>query len=184
MLTKKQELFLDLIIRCYKKNKDFLTIGILKDNSNYKSYNSVRKYLKILEEKGYIKLDDKGRITYIKKYLENNPIIDIPIINENAFLTLASNLLSTEKEYIAFKLHNNKLNSYFLKNGDVLIIEKNLNNLNNKFVLVLIENEYYILKYMKKDGFVHLVNDKDFFTLKSFENIIGKVVSMYRSPMD
>lgn len=184
MLTKKQELFFNLIVEVYKKNKEVLTIGILKKNSNYKSYNSIRKYLKILEEKKYIKLDDKGRIIYIKKYLEDSLVLNIPIINESYFFTSTTNLLESSKEYAAFKLHDNKLNSFFLKKGDVLIIEKSLTNLNNKFVLVFIKNKYYILKYIKKDGFIHLINDKDFFVLEKSESIIGKVVSLYRTTMD
>jgi len=185
MLTEKQQLFFDFIVNCYQKTKETLTIGVLKKSSNYKSYNTIRKYLNQLEDKGYIKFDDnKKKIIYIKKYLENNSILNIPIINEDKFLTIINDLIDIKKEYLAFKVHNNKLNNYFIKNGDVLVIEKNSSKLNNKLVLVLINDKYYILKYIKKDGFIHLVNDKESFILESFDSIIGKVVFMFRDTMD
>lgn len=185
MLSKKQEDFFNLMVNCYKETKEFPSIGMLKKRSHYKSYNSIYKYMEQLEKKDYIKFDkERKQILYMKDCLENNSVLNIPVINEKRFLTFPSYLLKENKDYIAFKLHNNKLNSYCLKNGDVLIIEKTIHNLNNKLVLACIENKYYILKYIKKDGFIHLINDKDFFVLTSFETIIGIVVSMVRSSMD
>ena len=185
MLTKKQQIFFNFIIDCYQKTKEMPTIGVLKKSSNYKSYNTIYKYLKQLEEKEYIKLDNKRKkIIYIKKYLKNNLISNIPIINENEFISLNNSLLNIKYDYIAFKLHNNRLNSYCLKNKDILIIEKNLTKLNNKFVLVFINNNYYILKYINKDGFIHLINDKESFVLERFDSIIGKVILTIRTTMD
>ena len=184
MLTEKQQLFLDFIIKCYKKTKELPTIGILKTNSNYKSYNTIRKYISQLEKKGFIKLDLKReKIIYIKEHLENLPFFNIPIINDNKFIEVSSKLLKSNQEYLAFKTENNKLNSYFLKCKDIVIIEKNLNNINNKLVLVSIDSKYYILKYIKKDGFIHLFNDKDSYILSNNIIIIGKVVLLIRETM-
>lgn len=176
MLTKKQQLFLDYIINCYKETKDFPSITTLKKNSPYKSYNTIYKYLNQLEKKGFIKFDFLvKKVTYINEYLENNIFSYIPIINEKETLTISNTFLNKDKSYIAFKIHNNKLNSHCIKNGDILVIEKCLTNLNNKLVLVFIKNKYQVLKYEKKDGFIHLTNDKDFFILPTFEAIVGKV---------
>lgn len=185
MLTNKQQIFFDFIIDCYKQTKEMPTIKILKKNSNYKSYNTIYKYLKQLETKDYIKLDnERTKIIYIKKHLENNINSNIPIINENKFITLNTSFFNSKSECIAFKLHDNKLNSFHLKNKDILIIEKDLTNLNNKFVLVLINNKYSILKYIKKDGFIHLLNDKESFILERLDSIIGKVILTIRTTMD
>ena len=40
-ITKKQEIFLDLIINYYKVNKMFPTIKDLLEITNYKSYNNI-----------------------------------------------------------------------------------------------------------------------------------------------
>lgn len=185
MLTKKQQEFFNLITKYYKENKKTPTIGILKKNSNYKSYNTIYKYLAQLEKKEFIKLDKKdNKITYIKKQLENNLYTNIPIINNKTFIEVSNKHLKYNQEYVAFKLNNNKLNNYYLKTKDILIIEKNLNNLNNKFVLVLIENNYQVFKYLKKDGFIHLLNDKQCILLTTSITIIGKVIMLIRNTMD
>lgn len=185
MLTKKQKEFFKLIIKCYQMEKEFPTIGILKKNCTYKSYNTIYKYLIQLEKKDFIKLDNKRKkIIYIKEYLESSPILNIPVINDNRYIEVSNKILKSNQEYLAFKLPNNRLNSYLFKCGDILIIEKNLNNLNNKFVLCLINDKYYILKYIKKDGFIHLLNDKEFFILTNTTTLIGKVVSLIRETMD
>ncbi|MBQ8472723.1 MAG: hypothetical protein IJ501_04405 [Bacilli bacterium] len=184
MLTKKQQIFLDFIITCYKMTQELPTIGFLKKNSNYKSYNTIYKYLEQLEKKEYIKLDEKRiKVIYIKGCLENNQFLSIPIINDNRFVTISNDKFKSDREYIAFRLTNNKLNSYLLKPNDILIFEKNEKKLNNKFVLVLKNNKYQIFKYIKKDGFIHLKNDINLIIL-SHEVIIGKCVYMIRDIMD
>ena len=45
MLTEKQEVFFKLISDLYKTKKEIPTIGLIKKNSNYKSYNTIYKYL-------------------------------------------------------------------------------------------------------------------------------------------
>ena len=185
MLTKKQQIFLKFIINCYNETKEFPTIGYLKEKSTYKSYNTIYKYLDQLVKKDYIRLNDKkNTIIYIKEILENNNSLNIPIINEFTYLKVPYTFLNQSKEYVAFKIHNNKLNSFCIKNKDILIIQKDFNNLHNKLVLVLMEDSYQILKYIKKDGFIHLKNDSEMFFLTSFETIIGKVVSVIRETMD
>lgn len=181
MLTKKQELFFNLIVNCYYEEKKYPNLKTLKQKSNYKSYNTIYKYINQLENKGYIKKNAQKEIIYIKESLFNDPFLNIPIINEKQTIILPNSFFKTGKEYIGFQIHDNKLNSYCLKNGDILIIEKNKSKLNNKLVLVSIDNKYYILKCLKKDGFIHLLNDKDSFVLNSFKEIIGKVCFSIRT---
>ena len=45
MLTEKQEMFFNLILNFYKKNKQMPTIHDLMKISNFKSYASIYKYL-------------------------------------------------------------------------------------------------------------------------------------------
>lgn len=185
MLTKKQEIFLNLIINYYKTNESYPTTGELVKLSEYKSYDTIRKYLHILESKNYIKLDDrKKRIIYIKDNIVKDDMIKIPFINKKEYFSLSKKMLKDNKKYVAIRLPNNKLNSLFLKNGDILIIEKSKIRLDNKLVLVKIDGKYHVLKYNKKDGFIHLFSDKNYYLLKNNEPIIGKVVLMFRFSMD
>ena len=68
-------------------------------------------------------------------------------INENDYVYLYN--LKKNTNYIAFRTHNNRLNNECIKCLDILIIEKDLNNLENKLVLILINDKYRILKYQK-----------------------------------
>lgn len=185
MLTEKQEMFFNLILNFYKKNKQMPTIHDLMKISNFKSYASIYKYLNYLEKKEMITYDKTNKkISFINKLLELDNIIKVPIINENKYIDLPNSFLNQNKSYIAFKIHHNKLNSFMIKARDILIIEKTTIRLNNNLVLVKLNDKLQIFKYIKKDGFIHLINDyNQEFLLKS-EDIIGKVVFMYRDTMD
>ena len=181
MLTKKQELFFKFLVNCYQKEKKYPSIGFLKENSHYHSYNTIYKYLDQLEKKGYIKRNKKKEIIYIKECLENTLILHIPVINENKTISFTTSFLNANKKYIAFQIHDNKLNKDFLKNGDILIIEKTKKIYNKNLVFVELENKYCILRYIKKDGFIHLFNDKESFILNNFTKITGKVCFCIRN---
>ena len=181
MLTKKQRAFFNLIIKCYKENKTFPTLTILKEQGNFKSYNSVYKYLNILEEKGYIKKDKYStKVTYILSNIDNKNIITIPIINDNSFCKIPKEDCSKDIEYLAYLVHDSKLKSESIERNDLLIIEKYPKKLNNKLVLILKDNKYYIYKYSKHKDFISLYNDKENITLESNIKIIGRVTTLIR----
>ena len=48
MLTRKQEEFYNLLIKYYEDNLIYPSLLDIKNMTNYKSYNSIYKYLKIL----------------------------------------------------------------------------------------------------------------------------------------
>ena len=91
--------------------------------------------------------------------------------------------INSEKKYLAIKLDNNKLRSYLLKSGDILIFEITKRNLNNHLILIEKDHKYQIFKYIKKDGFIHLYNDINS-TVLTNECIIGKCISLVRETMD
>ena len=62
MLTKKQELFFKLIVNCYYEEKKYPNLKTLKQKSNYKSYNTIYKYINQLEKKGYKKINSQKEI--------------------------------------------------------------------------------------------------------------------------
>ena len=180
MLTKKQEQFFNIILNYYNLNKELPTIGILKKISNYKSYNTIYKYLDQLEKKEFIKFNKKlKKLTYLKSSFYDNLTLTIPIVNTLTYLQIYNNL-PANKSYLAYKVEDNSLKNYLIKKDDILIIEKNSSFYNNHLVLVEVANKYQIFKYVKKDSFVYLYNDKNNFTLANTKIIIGKVISLIR----
>ena len=179
MLTKKQEQFFQLIKNYYKTNNILPNLNTIKKISNYKSYNTIYKYLKILESINYLKYDkDKKEITYLMGC--SNKIHTIPFINKKEFIKIEINKLDNFSNYVAFQIDDNNLKKLGIIKGDIVITQKNNTYLNNKFVLVNIKNKYKVFKYQKKDGFTHLINDKDIIPIINNNNIIGKVVLLIR----
>ena len=78
MLTKKQEEFFQIIVRYYQDKFLYPSLNDLKKLTNYKSYNTIYKYLNILETKGYIIYNkEEKKISYIKYSFYNNKILKI-----------------------------------------------------------------------------------------------------------
>ena len=181
MLTKKQQSFFNLIIKYYKENKTFPTITNLKETGNFKSYNSVYKYLNILEEKGLIKKDKYStKVTYIFSNIDNESVLIIPVVNDNTFYKIPKEYYSKNLDYLAYKVHDSKLKKENIERNDLLIIEKYTKKLNNKLVLVLKNNNYYIYKYNKHNNYIFLSNDKEQIIIDDNIKIIGRVITLIR----
>ena len=181
-LTTKQKLFFNMLIKYLNKNNQFPCLKEIKNITNYKSYNTIYKYINILENKGYLIYDkNKKEITYLKHNFLNDNLYIIPFINENKYIKVNNNNLSTNNNYIALEINNNNLKSYGILNKDILIVEKNTSYLNNKFILIYKDYKYQVFKYIKKDGFHQLLNDKNTILLENTNCIIGKVVSLIRN---
>ncbi len=179
-LSQKQEYFYNLLFELTKNNNHLPTLNEIKKQTMAKSYNTIYQYLTKLEEKGYLifSKDDK-KITFLKDSTLIKDILLIPFIDEKKVLKI-ENYLNQEKKYVAFQIKNNYLKKSGIFYKDILIIDKDNSYLNNKFVLVNYCNSYGIYKYVKKDGFNHLINDKDLIILENTNCILGKVVSLIR----
>ncbi len=181
MLTKKQKLFLELIVNYYNKTKEMPTTGILKKIGNFKSYNSVYKYLNELEKKNYLSLNKKlKKIIYVNSSLIfNNKIIKVPIINEKQYIEIISN--HNQKSYLAFKVNNSKLKKYFIKQKDILIIEECQKQIANNLVLAFIENHYDVFMCTIINYYIKLENSNETYIIKDINLIIGKVKTLIRN---
>lgn len=180
MLSNTQNNFFNLIFNYAKINNKYPTLNEIKKISNYKSYNSIYRLLHVLEDKNYLVYNKKTKeITYLKDITIKGYVSTISFLNEKRNINICN--LDNTKEYVAFSYHYNNLNNYCIQKGDILIIEKSLLHINNKLVLVLINDKYMILKYEKKDSFIYLSNDNNSYILNSFDNIIGKVKMVIRN---
>lgn len=175
ILTNKQIIFFNFLIKFYQENKDFPSLNDIKKITSYKSYNTIYKYLYILETKKFLVYDkQKKKIIFLNTNLTYNKIKLIPFINKNKYISIDNSYLNTN-QYIAFIMPNNHLQKLGIFKNDILIIEKNTNYLNNKFVLINENNNYNVFKLIKKDGYIHLLNDKNLFFIENTSAVIGKV---------
>ena len=182
MLTDKQLFFYQLIEDYYKKYNILPNLNILKKISHYKSYNTIYKYIAILEKNNYLKYNySKKEITYFKGCTDNNQVYKIPYIDQDKYFQIDSNILTKNKDYFVYKVINNNLQHMGIKKNDIVIIEKNKINIYNKYVLINYKNKYSLFKCEKKDEFTRLLNDIKSINIGTTNNIIGFVVLLIRS---
>ena len=176
MLTKKQQAFWNLILSSIKELKAIPTIGYLKNKSNYKSYNTIYKYLEQLEKKGYLKVSKKKRkIIEVKSNVVTNLFQTVPILNSQKSLVIWPFYLKN-KDCLGYRVSNNNLRSFGIFRNDILIIDKASLNLSNCFVVLLENKTYNTYKCYKRNDFLQLINDKKTVTLIDKSKLIGKVI--------
>ena len=177
MLTDKQQFFYELIINYYKENHEFPNINILKKITNYKSYNSIYKYLNVLEKNKYLKYDhNKKEITYLKGTINKNQLLLIPYINKNKYFQIDRCILNNKNDYYIYKVPNNNLNNLGIYKNNLVIIEKNKIDIDNKIILLKQKSYYTLYKCQKKDEFIRLTNMQKSFNIVTTKEIIGHVV--------
>ncbi len=175
-MKEKEEEILQEIINYYKKNKMMPTRRYLQKLFNYKSINSITRYIKSLEKQNYLIRNDDDKIILNNYSLLDNNIKPIKVINmENNYINV---ILDKNKEYLAYKIHND----YFKNNGilrnDILVIEIKKRLDENNLGLFIIDNKYRVMKYNYKDGFYILSDNEEI--LLNHVKIIGKVIMIER----
>ena len=175
-MGEKEEKVLKEIINYYKENKIMPTNRYLQKVLNYKSVNSITRYLKSLERQNYLIRNNNDKLILNKYTSENTNLKTISIINmNNKQLNL---IIDKRGKYIAYKIHNNYFNNIGILRNDVLIIEINKRLKPGNLGLFLIDNKYRIMKYNYKDGFYILTDNEDILLNKI--KIIGKVIMIER----
>lgn len=175
-MNEKEEKILEEIINYYKENKVMPTRRYLQKVFNFKSVNSITKYIKSLEEQNYLIRNKDNKIILNKYTNENTNLKTITIINmNNKHINL---ILDKNTKYVAYKIHNNYFNNIGILRNDILVIEINKRLKPNDLGLFIIDKEYRIMRYNYKDGF-YLLSDKEDILLNKV-NIIGKVIMIER----
>lgn len=175
-MNEKEEKILEEIINYYKENRIMPTMRYLQKVFNFKSVNSITKYIKSLEEQNYLIRNKDNKLILNKYNNENTNLKMITVINmNNQYLNI---ILDKNKKYVAYKIHNDYFNNIGILRNDILVIEINKRLKSNDLGLFIIDKKYQIMKYNYKDGF-YLLSDKEDILLNKV-NIIGKVIMIER----
>lgn len=177
-MNEKEQDILDKIINFYRKNNYMPTIRDILHETNYKSTNTIYKYIKKLVDMDFLIKDKTNGKIYLNgtyNFDTNNCIKKINIINTKETLTIETKI---NKQYIGFQIKNNYFENINIQRNDYLIIEKTEKLKNNDLGLFIINKKYRIMKYEYYDGF-YFLTDNTTETLYRVK-IIGKVVSIYR----
>jgi SOS-response transcriptional repressor LexA len=172
-MKEKEEIILEEIINYVKKNSRMPTFRYLQKKLNYKSVNSITRYITSLLNNNYLMRNEDGKIilnNYINNYQKNLKAIKVINMN-NKYIHL---LLNKEDNYLAYKINNNYFSKKGILKNDILIIKKNKKMKDNDLGLFIIDNNYRVMKYGYKDGF-YILRDNEELLLNKVK-ILGKVV--------
>lgn len=195
MLTKKQKKVIDFIQEYSKKHGFSPSHDEIRKHFRLSSVSTVNHYMKILEEKGYIKRKkNAARSVYVGQ--EENGMISIPFkgyiaagkpieaISQDETITVPKNLVSSKGEHFALGVKGDSMIEEGIFDGDTVIIKKQNSIENGETAVALINgNEVTLKKIYREKTRIRLqpANPK----LKPLyvkEVVIqGKVVSVYRS---
>ena len=180
MNTKEEEILKEIINYVYE-NSTMPTRRYLQRKMGFKSVNSISEYIKSLERKNYlIRNSDKKLILDNSAIFYQQHLKTIKVINMiNTYVKI---IINKNKNYIAYKIHNNSFNYLNIQRNDILIIEMKKKLKPGEIGLFMIDKKYRVMTYDYKDGF-YILKDKEKLLLSKVI-IVGKVVMIERKLWD
>ena len=176
-MNKKEEDILNEIISYFKKNMSMPSIRYLQKKFNYQSTNTIFKYLKSLEQKGYLYKNENNKliISYCS-FNHEKSLKRIKVINRNnKYINI---YLEKVNNYLAYQVNNNKLDYLGIIKDDIIILQVKSKMQNGDIGLFIIDNRYKIMRYYYKEGF-YVLSDIEEIILNKVK-LIGKVILIER----
>lgn len=205
-LTKEQKRVFDFIVAEQHQNGAPPTIREICFALGYKSVNNARQHLKLIEQKGYIRLL-KGRSRGIEILVDKrsandslskiNDLTTVPLIgniaagapitaeeNIEAEITLDKNLFSGDGLF-TLRIKGDSMEGIGVLNGDIVIIRQQNSAINGDVIAAIIDGEATLKRYIRKDDHIILrpENDRyDDIIVPADQNvwIAGKMVGVLR----
>jgi len=168
MLTKKQKQILDYIKK-FIKEKGY-SPSIPEVGKNFKLANStVHEHIENLKEKGYLSKNDyQARTIEIAKG-RNLDLIEVPLlgiiaagqpieaIENKESIAVPKSKLPKNKDVYALRISGNSMIEENIRNGDIVLIQKQETAENGQKVVALVDNsETTLKKFYKEKGHIRL----------------------------
>ena len=196
-LTFKQKQFLAYLARYTEKWGHAPSFEEIRQHFNFRSYNTVSTYLKILERKGYIRLPkqkNKKRAIEVIKPVEASrfelPLLGrvaagkpIEAIEDNQTIEVPPSMVQSGDHFV-LQVQGNSMEEDGILDGDYVVVRKQPTAENGEIVVAIIDNQATVKKYYKRKHYIELrpahremqpiiVKEGDF-------RIEGKVVGVIR----
>lgn len=158
-LTKKQKQILDYITEFISINGFSPSYREIAEYFGLSSPATIYEHIKGLEDKGYIKAEDKKArsIKIFKKEIKERPALELPLvgtiaagqpieaIEEKETITIPADLVTDPNSFVLHVKGNSMVEDGIL-NGDYVICERRFYPQNGDVVVALLNNEYATLK--------------------------------------
>ena len=200
-LTERQSYILDVLKRLMAKNGYPPTVREIGEVAKLSSPATIHFHLSKLEEKGYIKKDDKKNrtleILVPNEYLEKEEkVVEVPLLGKvtagtpieaiempDEYFSLPTELINNKKEIFTLKVSGESMINVGIYDGDILIVERQDTARNGETVVAMNDNNEATVKtFYKENGYYRLQPENDTMEpiiLKEC-TILGKVVGLYR----
>ena len=200
-LTDKQSVILQILKKLIAKNGYPPTVREIGEEAKLSSPATIHFHLKQLEEKGYIKKDDKKNrtleILVPNEYLQQDDnVVDVPLLGKvtagtpieaietpDEYFSLPANLITTKNDVFTLKVSGESMINVGIYDGDILIVERCNTARNGETVVAMNENNEATVKtFYKEDGYFRLQPENDTMEpiiLKEC-TILGKAIGLYR----
>ena len=196
-LTKIQQKILEFLVN--SKGKGFMpTLAEIAKEFGYKNRSTVQQHLQSIEKKGYIRRSS-NLSRGIELLLEDKFFIPKPVLGEVAAgnpLTIYPDSIDTielptiarmPRDSFLLRVKGESLKDAYIFSGDVVIVNPNLEPLNGKIVVAVLDDAAVVKRFYKKNGSIELHSEnpeyEPIIIEKSYANfkLVGNVVGIYRS---
>ncbi len=196
-LTHIQSKILDFLIE--KKSSGIIpTLAEIATYFGYKNRATVQQHLQAIEKKGYIKRNPKIS-RGIELTIEEKFFIPRPVLGEVAAgnpLTIYPDAIDMielptiarmPKDSFLLRVKGDSLKDAYIFNGDVVIINPNIEPLNGHIVTAVLDDSAVVKRFVKKHGKIELHSENPEYKPIMIEKnyigfkIVGVVVGVYRS---
>lgn len=196
-LTEKQKEILDFIKESQLKNGMPPTLREIMKEFRFKSIGTVQDYLRILEEKGYIRKRGKFKARFLEIVgLTASPVLNIPVLgqvragapilaveNIEGYINLDKSLLGNGADF-ALRVKGDSMTGAGIYEGDFVLVRINSRPENGEIVVARIGEEVTVKKIYRDTQHRHLrleaANPAYKSIIHSDIQIIGKVVGVFR----
>jgi len=208
LLTAQQKRIFSFLLAHQNVTGSLPTIREIADHFGFKSFNNARQHLRLIEQKGYIRLiANKARGIEIVNKTEKREIrtthqdnileFKIPLVGSIAAgkpITAIENIenhIALDKELFkgnnlfALRVKGDSMIDIGVMPNDLAVIRQQQNANNGEVVAVIIDGEATLKRYIKREEFIilHAENKKyeDMFITPDRDfNILGKLVGVIR----
>jgi len=200
-LTPEQERVFTFIVKHRQETGFPPTVREIAEVLGYKSPNNVRQHLRLIEQKGYIRLlPGKARGIDISTFTENTNSEDgnsVPILgtiaagkpitaieNIDGYLTLDRSVFRGEGLF-ALRVRGDSMTGMGILNGDIAVLRRKIQAEHGEVVAVIIDEDATLKRFIRENGAVLLRAENPAYSdiiLSSLNSIqvIGKLVGVIR----
>lgn len=202
-LTSEQDRVLSFIRKTRDETGVPPTVREIADALGYKSPNNVRQHLRLIEQKGFVRLlQGKARgIEIVQQAADDfEPDLDamgVPLIgavaagapitaieNVEGYITLDKSIFRGD-DLFALRVRGDSMIGVGILNGDIVVVKKKDTAEHNEIVVVVIDGDATLKRFIKRDGglFLHAENPAyEDIVLQSVSSIqiAGKLVGLIR----